>query len=205
MPSAIVHLKVAFDLKDKLDVKNIGQFYAGAVSPDAVNIDGFAEQEVRYPAHLRSLDYEEWKQTTRDFCKQNKDKWEKKEDFLKGFLLHIFTDIYWDELAQPELFEGLEKRGAKPEELRDLKWKELYRFNSFLQGDWLYDEVLPKIKTAELYPIGTVTLDLLKRYTEHLVVDYMSERSIDEPPQVCNMEMVEKVGKACLEEFKKLY
>ena len=51
MPSAIVHLKAAFDLADKLNVKNLGQFYVGAVSPDAVNIDGFAPQEVRYPAH----------------------------------------------------------------------------------------------------------------------------------------------------------
>lgn len=205
MPSAIVHLKAAFDLKDKLDVKNIGQFYMGAVSPDAVNIDGFADQSVRYPAHLRSLDYEEWKATARAFCKENKARYAEAEDFLKGFLLHIFTDIYWDELAQPILFEQLQANGAKPEELRDLKWKELYRFNYYLQGDWLYDEVMPAIRKTKPIAIGTVTEELLGRYLDHLTGEYMKERAIAEPPKICSTEMIEQVEEACLKEFKALY
>ncbi|MCR5817244.1 MAG: hypothetical protein K6F91_10195 [Ruminococcus sp.] len=186
-------------------MKNYGQFYAGAVSPDAVNIDGFADQSVRYPAHLRSLDYEEWKATARNFCKEKGTEWAGREDYLKGFLLHVFTDIYWDELAQPEMFDGFERLGYSPDELRDVKWKELYRFNTFLEGSWLHDEVLPALKRARFFPIGTVPLEQLTRYIAHLVSDYMNERAINEPPQVCHMGMVEKVEQACFEEMDKLF
>ncbi|MBR6336189.1 MAG: hypothetical protein IKR76_00495 [Ruminococcus sp.] len=205
MPSAIVHLKAAYDLANELGVKNYGQFYAGAVSPDAVNIDGFAPQSVRYPAHLRSLDYEQWKQIARDFCKAYKVLWKGREDFLKGFLLHIFTDIYWDEIAQPEMFEGFKKLGYKPEELRDVKWKELYRFNALLSGEWLYDEVLPKLKTAELYPIGTVDLERLTRYVADLTGDYQTRSVISEPTLVCHEGMVEKVEQKCKKELEALF
>ena len=205
MPSAVVHLRAAYDLADALGVKNLGQFYAGAVSPDAVNVDGFAEQEVRYPAHLRSLDYEQWKQTVRDFCKENRSAWADREDFLKGFLLHIFTDIYWDELAQPEMFEAFEKMGISQEDMRDVKWQELYRFNSFLKGEWLTDKVLPTLKGAEFFAIGTVPKEQLKRYLLHLTGEYMNERAIDEPPKVCSLDMVQKVEQACLDEMGKLF
>lgn len=205
MPSAIVHLKVAYDIAQKLGVKNYGQFYAGAVSPDAVNIDGFADQSVRYPAHLRSLDYEEWKATARNFCKEKGAEWAGREDYLKGFLLHIFTDIYWDELAQPEMFDGFERLGYSPDELRDVKWKELYRFNALLLGGWLFDDVLPKMKKTELYPIGTVGLDQLTRYIDDLTGNYLTRSVINEPPQVCHMGMVEKVEQACFEEMDKLF
>ncbi|WP_051588814.1 hypothetical protein [Ruminococcus sp. NK3A76] len=202
MPSAVVHLRVAYDLKKKLKVENNGQFYIGAVSPDAVNIDGFADQSIRYPAHLRSLDYEEWKENVRSFFTKEHAKWAGREDHLKGFLLHILTDIYWDEIAQPEMFKALETLGAKPEELRDLKWKELYRFNNKLAGEWLYDEVFPDIKKGECFAIGTVDTVRLRRYVEHLTTEYMtSVKAVDGEPLVCSMAMVQKVEAACLHEL----
>ncbi|MBR1751359.1 MAG: zinc dependent phospholipase C family protein [Ruminococcus sp.] len=204
MPSAIVHLKAAFDLAERLKVQNLGQFYLGAVSPDAVNLDGFAGQEVRYPAHIRTLDYGEWKQNARDFYKANEKSFADDPDFLKGFLLHIFTDIYWDELAQPILFSALKAQGAKDEQLRELKWQELYRFNSYLQGEWLYNDVLPKLREAKALPITTVSGELLDKYRQHLCDDYMDKKSIDEKPLICNESMIERVEQACTEEFDKL-
>ncbi len=204
MPSAIVHLKAAYDMAEILNIQDQGQFYLGAVSPDAVNIDGFADQSVRYPAHIRSLDYEQWKRNVRDYCKLGKSLCKDDKDFLKGFLLHVFTDIYWDELAQPVLFAALRANGAAKEQLRELKWQELYRFNNSLQGDWLYKEVLPKLRAAKPIPVTTVTEELLKRYAEHLCTDYMNKKAIDEPPRICNVKMIKDVETACYEEFENL-
>ena len=206
MPSAVVHLRAAYDLKEELCVTNYGQFYIGAVSPDAVNVDGFAPQEVRYPAHLRSLDYEEWKRTVRDFGKQNKSAWAGKEDYLKGFLLHIFTDIYWDELAQPVMFARLTEIGVTSEQLREEKWKELYRFNNKLAGEWLYDEVFGCIKSCEPLAIGTVDTERLGRYLKHLTDEYMTSfKSIEGEPLVCSSDMIKKVEKACAKELHQLF
>ena len=206
MPSAVVHLRVAYDLAERLGVVNLGQFYAGAVSPDAVNIDGFAAQSVRYPAHLRSLDYEEWKNTVRTFAKEHSAEWADDTDFFKGFLLHIFTDIYWDELAQPEMFEKLKAAGVSDDEIRDAKWQELYRFNNKLAGEWLYDEVFPAIRKATPKPIGTVDTGRLSRYLTHLVDEYMqSVKAIDGEPIVCSFSMVENVEKASLDELRSLF
>ena len=165
MPSAVVHLKAAYDLKDILSVKDTGQFYVGAVSPDAVNIDGFAPQDIRYPAHIRSTDYAQWKHNVADYIIDKSDDYKNNTDFFKGFLLHILTDIFWDELVQPLLFSALQENGAAAQQLRELKWQELYRFNAALAGDWLYKEVLPKIGEVTRFDgISTVTPEVLEKY-----------------------------------------
>ena len=204
MPSAVVHLKAAYDLKDILSVKDTGQFYVGAVSPDAVNIDGFAPQDVRYPAHIRSTDYAQWKHNVADYITDKSDDYKNNTDFFKGFLLHILTDIFWDELVQPLLFSALQENGAAAQQLRELKWQELYRFNAALAGDWLYKEVLPKIGEVTRFDgISTVTPDLLEKYVRHLTTDYMEKKAIDEKPLILSERMLAPVEQACVEFLKK--
>lgn len=199
MPSAVVHLKVAYDLRDELGIKDDGRFYVGAVSPDAVNIDGFASQEVRYGAHIRSTDYKKWKQNVIDHSREFVKIYAGDIDFYKGFLLHLLTDIFWDELVQPKLFEGLKALGADADTVRELKWKELYRFNSFLAGSWLYDNVFAQMAKVSDFPaVSTVSPELLERYIRHLYTDYMNERAPDEKPLVLDESCIPPVEQACI-------
>ena len=82
MPSVCVHLMTACILKDRLDIINESDFYLGSIAPDAVNLNGFAEERVRYAAHLRSRDYNVWKQNIENYYNSISDR---RSDFLKGF------------------------------------------------------------------------------------------------------------------------
>ncbi len=166
MPSAAVHLTVAHMLKDKLNVSDDSSFYLGAISPDAVNLNGFAEENIRYAAHLRSKDYNEWKQNIKDYYISHRSDYSDSEDFFKGFLLHLYTDIAWDEVVQPGLFEHLKASGFSDAQLKDEKWAELDRIDSVIYHDERYKEVLKRLAKAKGKAISTVDALQLEKFRD---------------------------------------
>ncbi|MCD8329031.1 MAG: hypothetical protein LUC25_08100 [Ruminococcus sp.] len=129
MPSTMIHLVVANEISKIIDVSNSGQFYLGAIAPDTVNLNGKASKEVRYSAHLRSVNVDEWIENIASFTKENEQVKLTYPDFFKGFVVHLLTDIAWDKVAQPILFEAMRKCGVSEEKLNDEKWNELLSFD----------------------------------------------------------------------------
>ena len=195
MPSACVHLNIAYMLKEKLKIADIPQFHLGSISPDAVNLEGFAEENIRYAAHIRNRDYNVWKNDIAKFYEQNKDKLNK--SFLLGFMVHIYTDIAWDELVQPGLFEYLRSAGTADEAFKKEKWAELYRLNSLIAQQDFYSQILKSLSTAECTGISTVSADLLERYRDYLAEDYQDKIS-NEKPNFLTLDMLEKTAAAVL-------
>lgn len=171
MPSTMIHLFIADNLKDDLKVCDRGQFYLGAISPDAVNIFGKASKELRYSAHLRSSDYNEWIDNISRFVKDNKDLSEKGSDFFKGFVVHLITDIAWDQTAQPVLFDKMLAKGVSKDELNFAKWDELCGFDNNAVELELWTKVIkPSLKAASVKQSYTVDRELLIK-THRFVVN----------------------------------
>lgn len=200
MPSPVVHLFVADKLADCLEIKNIPDFLLGAVSPDAVNLHGQAEENIRYASHLRTKDYNVWKQNIRKFQNEQNDL---ETDFKKGFVCHLFTDIAWDELIQPELFRKLTYEFGVPENrLKKEKWQEMSRFNKQLipRPEWKTITRLLSMSTPR--PVSTVSAEMLEDLKNILLTK--DPETLDEPPLFLNFSHIGITAQGVAELFKQL-
>lgn len=181
MPSSVVHLFVAQKLVDFLRIKNLPQFYLGAISPDAVNLEGFADQNTRYTAHIRSRSVSQWLLNIKNYIAEKEADYFSEADFFKGFILHLITDIAWDEAVQPELFEGLIKAGFNKENLSREKWNELYRFNGQLMAEPLWGEIRNHLKNSHGVAVSTVSVQLLEKFRDDLLSEDYKKVNFSEP------------------------
>lgn len=182
MPSFPVHIIVAQALCGEIGVENKPQFMLGCIAPDSVNLKGFASQQVRYAAHIRSTDYAVWKKQLTEFYHENKQTFAGSMDYLKGYLFHCITDIAWDEKVQPELFEFLQSHGElSREEITKLKWEELFRFNSLLVSRDDFVSAVGELEKAQPQAIATVTQQQVSEYRDYVVNDYKDKISADAP------------------------
>ena len=169
MPSISVHLTLSSRIAERLGITDMPAYYLGAIAPDAVNLDGFASQELRYGAHIRSRDYNVWKQNISDFYKTNKALYADTPDFLTGFLMHLYTDIAWDEVVQPKMFDHLRSCGFADDELSTRKWDELRGFDSLLSQKAEYKNAIEELKKARPTAITTVTPGQLSKWRDKIV------------------------------------
>jgi len=94
MPEINIHEKVAYEISKKYNL-NSRDFFLGNLTPDAVNIDGFAAKEDRWASHLRKKNRNEWREEVRKFYDKEKDNYNR--DFILGYITHILTDIIHDD------------------------------------------------------------------------------------------------------------
>lgn len=191
MPSSPVHLKVAYMLADKIGINNKPDFLLGAISPDCVNYGvSQASEEVRYRSHIRVRDYDKWKENLRNFYTDNKEKYSGHSDFLKGYLFHMWTDIAWDEVIQPKLFEYLGTLGYGYDDMTPQKWKELYRFNSMIVKEDDYKKAAELVKNGVPAEIAGCSTELIGKYRDYVANDY-KDKILDEKPLFLNNSHIE--------------
>lgn len=159
MPSIAVHLAVAAQLAERLDITDFPDFYLGAIAPDSVNAAGFASAEERYGAHIRSRNYDEWKANILRYRALHEKDYAQNPDFFKGVLLHLYTDIAWDEVVQPELFDFLRSLGIEEENLNSEKWNELRGFDSAIAKSDDYIRAIGHLKSAKAKAVTTVSAE----------------------------------------------
>jgi hypothetical protein len=160
VPSSAVHITIADEAAQILHVADLPSFLLGSIAPDAVNVNGFAPREVRYKAHLRSRSYDEWKRNIAAFRTEHEAEYTSCPDFFKGVLLHLYTDIAWDELVQPLLFAEFRRRGVPDDDFTDEKWKELDRLDAVLFAEPQYSasaaDVIAQETGAKVYTLDPV-------------------------------------------------
>lgn len=186
MPSSPVHLYVARLIAEDLGVTDMAQYLLGSVAPDSVNLGGFAPQEKRYEAHNRSLDLDEWKKKALSVYEDTKGV---DEDFAKGVLTHILTDIFWDELIQPDMLSRLGQEGDGYEDLREKKWQELYRFNTLITSKEWYPDVLDTLKGAKPLDFRNIDKEMMKGFRDYVCEDY-ADKLDEEKPRVLTEDTV---------------
>ena len=186
-------------LFDRLKIGNKPDFLLGAISPDCVNYGtSQASEEIRYRSHIRVRDYDKWKENLRKFYKDNKHKYHGNQDFLKGYLFHMWTDIAWDETVQPELFEYLGTLGYGYDDMTPQKWKELFRFNNEITGWNEYRKAVELLKKGEPCEIVGNSPQLIEKYRNYVADDYR-DKILNEKPLFLNRSHIEKTAEYMLE------
>ena len=93
MPNIMIHEKIGYELSKQLNT-NSYDYYLGLLSPDTPNLYGFGPKEERWKSHVRKKDLNEWRKSLKDFYINNKENYNK--NFLLGYIIHILTDIIFD-------------------------------------------------------------------------------------------------------------
>ena len=169
MPTQIIHLKIGYEYAKKHKQYDNEQFYLGIIAPDAVNLKGFAEKEKRWNAHIRSKDLEIWKSNITNFYKQNKESYD--NNYIYGYLIHVLTDIYFDERNPIDLFPKIENKVGN-EKIREEYSKQMDLFErSQLTTDW-WKYVENKLKTSKAVTINNIEKDNIEQWKELLLKEY---------------------------------
>jgi len=113
MPYAMVHLGVAKNLIDKLKIKELSDFYLGAISPDAVHLRK-NYHESKNISHLRDSwqNYNLILDNAKAFILDNSS--HECRDFYIGYGVHVMTDVFWQKYLGSIEFDLLYYRDPKP-------------------------------------------------------------------------------------------
>jgi hypothetical protein len=181
MPACMVHLYIGYRFQKSCHlIQNKSQFYLGCIAPDAVNLDGFAPKDVRYSAHLRKPELEDWMQNVIDFYSNQKGKLDR--DFLLGYILHIYSDIAWDKKFDSILWNALKEQGLPLEQQFSARWEELFAFDQTqFDTKWWNEEVSPELQKAKAIPINNIEADLIDRYRAFKLDGYLHTLQYDTP------------------------
>lgn len=171
MPTSLFHLNVSKKIAEKYPEYDTPNFYIGAIAPDAVNLNGFAERSIRWEAHKRAKDLDEWKQNIIKFFKQEKDNF--KKDYLLGYVVHVLTDIVADELYYRDgLYEDIVKNRTSEDKAFGFFKDQIQVYeNSQLNEEW-WKDIKEKLKNIDAYPINNISKNEIYGWRDKVLNDY---------------------------------
>ena len=174
MPTSMFHLNVSNKIAKKYPKYDNSNFYIGTIAPDAVNVNGFAEKSIRWSAHKRAKDLDEWKANIINFYKNEVDKNDK--SYLLGYVIHVLTDIIADELYYKEgLFEDIVKNRTS-EDLAFGFFKDQIRAyeRSQLNSDW-WNDVKSKLEKSQAFEINEISKEMIEDWKNKVLEDYENQ------------------------------
>ena len=168
MPNVMIHEEVGYFLSNKLN-KNSYNYYLGLLAPDSPNTYGFGKKEDRWLAHQRRKDYNEWRNSIKEFYNQEKNNYN--EDFLLGYYIHILTDIIYDDFLYLKVREEILKDGYSLEESHDIMRNDMdkYYFNEI--------EEIKNIlsKENETFEINGINKELMSKWKDKVLEEFTNK------------------------------
>ncbi len=162
MPSITIHEEVGEYLSNIIHI-NSYDYYLGLLAPDAPNLNGFAEKEIRWKAHVRRKDLQEWRKALQEFYQEEKSHFPK--DFIIGYYIHILTDIIYDDFMYLKVRESIEKDGYSREESHQVMRQDMLNYRSE-NPSW--SKIL--LESTKSYDIQGITKDELSKWKEHQIL-----------------------------------
>ncbi len=167
MPEVNIHEKVAYELSKKYNLYT-RDFFLGNMTPDAVNVFGFATKEDRWTSHIRRQDRIEWRKVLKDFYLKEKENYNR--DFLLGYITHILTDIVHDDYIYLKQRKQIKKENNCNNEEAHLLLREdmeKYRFN-----EWR--EIIDILNSKDdYYNILNISKEIEKKWLNKKVLEYL--------------------------------
>ena len=195
MPTSVIHEIVAKKITTSNKMLDNYNFYLGCVAPDAVNFSGFASKEIRWKSHLRDKNLQVWKRNVLNFYIKNKNKYE--ESFIKGYVVHIFTDIIYDEKFYDIVVNPMKEINLVNHEAHLYMLEEM---DAYGNNNLDYQYVIDKLKTLDInYQIINISKEQLNNWKNKVIsknlptikVKYITENIIDELTKEVIKQLIE--------------
>lgn len=164
MPNIMIHEKVAYTIAKQIKDLDTKEFYLGALSPDAVNVNGFASKEERWTSHIRNKDLNKWRLNIINFYKQNQNNYNKA--FLTGYLIHILTDIVFDDYFYLDVTNKIKEDNKDLLDPHPYFLKCMDEYAKENMTSTFFIEIKEKLKSPTYYDILNITKEELKSWTE---------------------------------------
>ncbi len=195
MPTSVIHEIVAKKITTSNKMLDNYNFYLGCVAPDAVNFSGFASKEIRWKSHLRDKNLQVWKRNVLNFYIKNKNKYE--ESFIKGYVVHIFTDIIYDEKFYDIVVNPMKEINLVNHEAHLYMLEEM---DAYGNNNLDYQYVIDKLKSLDInYQIINISKEQLNDWKNKVIsknlptikVKYITENIIDELTKEVIKQLIE--------------
>ena len=163
MPIIAIHEEVASKLAKNDKTLDTKDFYLGALAPDAINLHYTkAPKELRWIAHQRKKDLNDWRQSLKEFYNKEKNNYPK--NFLLGYITHILTDIIFDDYFYQDITDTMLKNNILSQETHDLMRKDMEYYATNSKYKSVIKENLSNQNTY--YDILNISKENLKQFTE---------------------------------------
>lgn len=162
MPNIMIHEEVGHYLSKKIN-KNSYNFFLGLLAPDSPNTYGFGKKEDRWLAHQRRKDYNEWRNSLKEFYEKEKNNYD--EDFLLGYYIHILTDIVYDDFLYLKVREEILKDNHTLEESHDIMRNDMDKY--YFKEIEDIKAILNKDNTT--YEINGISKELMSEWKEKVL------------------------------------
>lgn len=154
MPNIMIHEEVGYFISKKINNDSYN-YFLGLLAPDAPNTYGFGKKEDRWLAHQRKNDYNEWRNSLKEFYEKEKNRYDK--DFLLGYCVHILTDIIYDEFLYLKVREEILKDNITLEESHEVMRKDMDKY--YFDEIEIIKDILKREKIT--YEINGISKELM--------------------------------------------
>lgn len=200
MPTSMFHLNVSKKIAEKYPQYDTSNFYIGTIAPDAVNVNGFADKPIRWSAHKRAKNLDEWKNNIIEFYNEEKNNFNK--EYLLGYIVHVLTDIVADELYYEDgLYEDIVKNRTSEDKAFGFFKDQIQVYEkSQINEEWWLD-VKSKLKNCDTFQINDISKEMitdwknkvLKEYSQKVFenFDYVTPKTVE----ICVNRVIEILNK----------
>ncbi|MCK4826346.1 zinc dependent phospholipase C family protein [bacterium] len=207
MPLPMLHLLIAHDICDALDIDSKSQFYLGNISPDAIHMRKGWTREEKRSLHLTKSEKElnERTKIAIDFYHKNHD--EKNENFIIGYVVHIIVDNYWSHLFARH-FHQVYSYNMDIEVAKHVYYTETEKIDSIAYFDSEFSEeicaVLRRSKASDfLHLLSKSEITAWKQDVLKTLINYT--RPPDRLFQYFSLEMIDEYMRICATEIKRIF
>lgn len=188
MPNIFIHEKVAYNIAKENKYLDTPNFYLGVLAPDAVNLNGFAPKEERWTSHLRDKNLSTWRQNIISFYNKEKNNYDTK--FLSGYLIHILTDIIFDDYFYDGVIDLIKKDYKDIEDAHPILRKSMDEYAIENKNDKIVEYIKNELAKANYISIRNISKEQLLSWSKKQL-NY-NEKSTNINPYITD-DLIEKM------------
>ena len=194
MPITNIHEEVALNISNKYKALNTNDFYLGNYAPDSVNLNGLAEKNLRWIAHQRKNNLNDWRKSLKEFYQKEKNNYSK--EFLLGYITHILTDIIYDDLFYDDVTKLIKMDYPHSTDTHSIMGEDMkkYVYNSKYKNE--ITTILNSINAY--YNILNITDEMMETFKNKVLKE---EYNIDNSIYI-NEELIVKLSQQVMNELK---
>lgn len=193
MPAQMLHLTVANKVHEKLNANDLGSFYLGAISPDAIHARKGSGREDKWITHLQLRNKRLWLLQVQKFIQKGKAF--NMKDFYIGYASHVLTDYLWlseifirtQARHDEDLAPVLDHTGAYYNDLV------LVDYEMYLKSEWT-DAVFDLVRNTKAIEVqGLLSADEINKWRNTSLDWFETDQRIGkEPLKYMSMDEIDK-------------
>ena len=165
MPITNIHEEAALNISKQINHLDTKDFHLANYAPDSPNLKSLAEKSLRWTAHQRRENRNDWRKSLRDFYNKEKNNYPK--NFLLGYVTHILTDIIYDDFFYDDVTKQIKKDYPNEQDTHSIMGEDMSKYAYHSKYKNKVEEVLKE--QDNFYNILNISKDMMFKYKEKVL------------------------------------